>query len=100
MGSLIHNNGIRPEPDEEAEWGIEILESKASTAMKKGGGGAYLTWENLGVAVSNSYGNVDKDGRKVILTGATGFAKPGEILAIMGPSGCGKSTLLDALAGM
>ncbi|CAH1426174.1 unnamed protein product [Lactuca virosa] len=99
MGSVIHNNCIRPEPDEEGEWGIEILESKASTVMKKGGGGAYLTWENLGVAVSNSNGNVDKDGRKVILTGATGYAKPGEILAIMGPSGCGKSTLLDALAG-
>ncbi|KAI3789051.1 hypothetical protein L2E82_01838 [Cichorium intybus] len=98
MGSFVHNNGICPEPDEEGEWGIDIVESKSSV-MKKGGVGAYLTWENLEVSVSSSNGNINKDGRKSILTGATGYAKPGEFLAIMGPSGCGKSTLLDSLAG-
>ncbi|KAI7744207.1 hypothetical protein M8C21_019454 [Ambrosia artemisiifolia] len=54
--------------------------------------GAHLTWEELQVSVSSS------NGCKTILCGATGYAKPGEILAIMGPSGCGKSTLLDSLA--
>ncbi|XP_045821775.1 ABC transporter G family member 1-like [Trifolium pratense] len=56
--------------------------------------GIFLTWEDLWVTVSN--GN---NGKKPILEGLKGYAKPGQLLAIMGPSGCGKSTLLDALAG-
>ncbi|KAL7227714.1 hypothetical protein ACSBR1_022564 [Camellia fascicularis] len=43
-----------------------------------------------------------KDGtnhNKSILRGLTGYARPGEVLAVVGPSGCGKSTLLDALSG-
>ncbi|KAJ6683601.1 hypothetical protein OIU85_007305 [Salix viminalis] len=57
-------------------------------------GGVFLTWEDLWVTVSNG-----KRGSKSILQGLTGYAQPGEVMAIMGPSGCGKSTLLDALAG-
>ncbi|XP_004289302.1 PREDICTED: ABC transporter G family member 11-like [Fragaria vesca subsp. vesca] len=56
--------------------------------------GASLTWDDLWVGVSDG-----KGGQKMILQGLTGFAQPGEVLAIMGPSGCGKSTLLDALGG-
>ncbi|CAI0422234.1 unnamed protein product [Linum tenue] len=54
-------------------------------------GGVSVTWKDLYVTVGG--------GRLTILEGLTGYAEPGEVLAIMGPSGCGKSTLLDALAG-
>ena len=33
-----------------------------------------------------------------IFTDLQGYAKSGELLAIMGPSGCGKSTLLNLLS--
>ncbi|KAG8368644.1 hypothetical protein BUALT_Bualt15G0067000 [Buddleja alternifolia] len=62
------------------------------------GSGIYLTWEELWVTVSSS-SRGENEGTKSILQGLTGYACPGEVLAIMGPSGCGKSTLLDALAG-
>ncbi|KAK2437324.1 ABC transporter G family member [Trifolium repens] len=58
--------------------------------------GICLTWKDLWVNTISSNG---KNGSKSILQGLTGYAKPGQLLAIMGPSGCGKSTLLDTLAG-
>ncbi|KAL0461336.1 UNVERIFIED_CONTAM: ABC transporter G family member 11 [Sesamum latifolium] len=60
-------------------------------------GGVYLTWKDLWVTVADTTAAEGK--RRPILQGVTGYAEPGEVLAIMGPSGCGKSTLLDALAG-
>jgi ABC-type multidrug transport system ATPase subunit len=36
---------------------------------------------------------------KVILDNCDGYAKPGEVLAIMGPSGAGKTTLLSLITG-
>ncbi|KAI4296391.1 hypothetical protein L6164_036354 [Bauhinia variegata] len=56
--------------------------------------GMCLTWKDLWVTVAS-----ERNGSRSILQGLTGYAKPGQLLAIMGPSGCGKSTFLDALAG-
>ncbi|KAJ1402228.1 P-loop containing nucleoside triphosphate hydrolase [Sesbania bispinosa] len=76
----------------EEEAMIKSQERKGSTQREEEG--IFLTWEDLHVTVPNG-----RKGRKTILHGLTGYAKPGQVLAIMGPSGCGKSTLLDALAG-
>lgn len=56
--------------------------------------GLFLTWKGLWVTVPDG-----RKGRRPILQGLTGYAEPGEMLAIMGSSGCGKSSLLDSLAG-
>ncbi|KAH9331064.1 hypothetical protein KI387_003172 [Taxus chinensis] len=55
---------------------------------------ARLTWQDLCVIVSVSGGET-----QTVLQGLTGYAEPGNLMALMGPSGSGKSTLLDALAG-
>ncbi|CAL5379487.1 unnamed protein product [Camellia sinensis] len=59
-----------------------------------GDAGISLTWEDLWVTVPDGKGS-----SRPIIQGLTGYARPGQLLAIMGPSGCGKSTLLDTLAG-
>uniref|UniRef100_A0ACD5XSW6 Uncharacterized protein n=1 Tax=Avena sativa TaxID=4498 RepID=A0ACD5XSW6_AVESA len=64
------------------------------TSLRRVDQGVVLSWEDLWVSADGG-----KAGRVPILCGVNGYARPGEVLAIMGPSGCGKSTLLDSLAG-
>ncbi|XP_004504817.1 ABC transporter G family member 1-like [Cicer arietinum] len=81
---------------------IEGTREEVETSSRRMNGGEKergicLTWKDLWVTVSVSTGKIKES--KSILEGLNGYAKPGQLLAIMGPSGCGKSTLLDSLAG-
>ncbi|GBF92012.1 ATP-binding cassette transporter [Raphidocelis subcapitata] len=53
-----------------------------------------LEWSDLGYEIT-----VKGGGKKTVLRGVRGSAKPGRLLAIMGPSGSGKTSLLNMLAG-
>ncbi|KAM1210985.1 hypothetical protein ACFX2I_002778 [Malus domestica] len=104
----VHHNAT------EHEYGSAILEVETQVLPRTGGvggggrvqnnnhanleEGVFLTWEDLWVTVVSKKNSIGSSSRS-ILQGLTGYAKPGELLAIMGPSGCGKSTLLDALGG-
>ena len=52
-----------------------------------------LVWTDLGYAV-----NI-KGGPKPLISGMSGHASPGQLLAVMGSSGAGKTTLLNVLSG-
>uniref|UniRef100_A0A0D9XEQ4 ABC transporter domain-containing protein n=1 Tax=Leersia perrieri TaxID=77586 RepID=A0A0D9XEQ4_9ORYZ len=74
---------------------VDARETTTKTmSLRRPDQGVSLAWEDLWVSTAG------RNRRRVpILCGLNGYARPGEVLAIMGPSGCGKSTLLDALAG-
>ncbi|KAL6656178.1 hypothetical protein ACP70R_007004 [Stipagrostis hirtigluma subsp. patula] len=71
--------------------GVAVVRERS---LRRTDEGVVISWEDLWVSAAGG-----KGGRVPILCGLNGYARPGEVLAIMGPSGCGKSTLLDALAG-
>ena len=59
-----------------------------------------LAWRNIHytVMVDRQDGGKGKVGRK-LLTGINGYAKAGQLTALMGSSGAGKTTLMDVIAG-
>ncbi|PNX70940.1 ABC transporter G family member 11-like protein, partial [Trifolium pratense] len=75
-----------------------VSSNNGGTGREEEEKGISLTWKDLWVTVAASSSKGKMKESKSILDGLTGYAKPGQLLAIMGPSGCGKSTLLDALA--
>ena len=68
--------------------------ASSSSSSSSSSSRAGVAWRDLRVTVQSS-----RKQSRVLLHGLSGYAEPGNILAIMGPSGSGKSTLLDALAG-
>lgn len=61
-------------------------------SAKPGGSGAYFTFENV-----NYFVNVAGE-EKQLLRGISGYARPGQLTALMGASGAGKTTLLDTIS--
>ncbi|KAK6253287.1 hypothetical protein QUC31_015007 [Theobroma cacao] len=98
MASCHHSESPQGRPEIQAAFGVETINPMPGTntgvSNRFSEDGVSLTWEDLWVTVPGG-----KNGSRSILQGLTGYARPGELLAIMGPSGCGKSSLLDTLAG-
>lgn len=94
-GSSAHgvDGGVDCRPDR-CHHGVALDGVEAGNRCEVSCRGVFLTWEDLSVTAADG-----REGRAVILDGLSGYARPGEVMALMGPSGCGKTTLLDALAG-
>jgi len=63
---------------------------------EKQGSSSYIEWANLDYEVVNRQ---KAEQRITLLNKVHGYARPGDMIALMGPSGAGKSTLLDVIAG-
>jgi len=88
---------------------VELIFSSHTTQVSKRSDGdgkadVFLQWKNLNLSILEK--DPKKSGfcnpvmeQKKILRNINGYAKSGQLLAIMGPTGCGKTSLLNVLAG-
>lgn len=74
---------------------VEAISSRMEEMERGDHKGGYLVWEELSVVLPN----LVKGAPRRLLSGLSGYAQPGRIMAVMGLSGSGKTTLLDSLAG-
>ncbi|KAG1677137.1 hypothetical protein FOA52_000943 [Chlamydomonas sp. UWO 241] len=112
--SAARSSTTSPDRDESAE--ACVMQVDAHTAGGKDGGVAgmasfkapsggipfepiTLVWQNLQYFVPNPSKTPDAPAELELLKGITGWAKPGELTALMGGSGAGKTTLMDCIAG-
>ncbi|KAF8314186.1 ABC transporter [Clavulina sp. PMI_390] len=65
-------------------------EEKMKTQLQRAD--TVFTWQNVNYTVPV------KGGQRQLLNDVQGYARPGQLLALMGSSGAGKSTLLDTLS--
>eukprot|EP00466_Bigelowiella_natans_P006919 jgi/Bigna1/52681/estExt_Genewise1Plus.C_100108 len=86
----------RFEPESKTKRKIRTEDMKKDDMKKDSKIVSYIEWKNLTYKVVNQK---DKSQQITLLNDVAGYAKPGDMVALMGPSGAGKSTLLDVIAG-
>ena len=74
----------------------QIKDSVVSSKLSEKGHTMNASYKNISTRMSEKGLDLN-DGEKRVLHNLEGFAKPGEMLAIMGASGCGKTSFLNVL---
>lgn len=77
-----------PDPERESAGHVSVDSQEQDLKSDVSMSGPGLTWRNMSVTIEKNN----------ILKGLSGYARPGDFIALCGPSGAGKTTLLRALS--